>query len=57
MGAADIDGMSIDDFPTWAKAGNWKRIMTELRSEQYQPSLGRFFRKTPKIFSFLKIKK
>jgi len=37
-GAAGIDGMSIDDFPTWAKAGNWKRIMTELRSGQYQPS-------------------
>ncbi len=37
-GAAGIDGMSIDDFPAWAKEGNWKRIMTELRSGQYQPS-------------------
>jgi RNA-directed DNA polymerase len=37
-GAAGIDGMTIDDFPAWAKAGNWKRIMTELRSGQYQPS-------------------
>jgi RNA-directed DNA polymerase len=37
-GAAGIDGMSIDDFPPWAKEGNWKRIMTELRSGQYQPS-------------------
>lgn len=37
-GAAGIDGMTIDDFPTWAKDGNWKRIMTELRLGQYQPS-------------------
>lgn len=37
-GAAGIDGMSIDDFPAWAKEGNWKRIMTELRLGQYQPS-------------------
>lgn len=37
-GAAGIDGMTIDDFPAWAKAGNWKRIMTELRSGQYQPA-------------------
>jgi RNA-directed DNA polymerase len=37
-GAAGIDGMTIDDFPAWAKAGNWKRIMSELRSGQYQPS-------------------
>ena len=37
-GAAGIDGMTIDDFPAWANAGNWKRVMTELRSGQYQPS-------------------
>lgn len=37
-GVAGIDGMTIDDFPAWANAGNWKRIMTELRSGQYQPS-------------------
>ena len=37
-GAAGIDGMTIDDFPTWAKDGNWKRIMSELRLGQYQPS-------------------
>jgi RNA-directed DNA polymerase len=36
--AAGIDGMTIDDFPAWAKDGNWKRIMTELRSGQYAPS-------------------
>jgi RNA-directed DNA polymerase len=37
-GAAGIDGMSIDDFPAWAKEGNWKRIANELRSGQYQPA-------------------
>lgn len=37
-GAAGIDGMSIDVFPAWAKAGNWVRILSELRSEHYQPS-------------------
>jgi RNA-directed DNA polymerase len=37
-GAAGIDGMSIDDFPAWANEGNWKRIMSELRSGQYQPA-------------------
>ncbi len=37
-GAAGIDGMSIDDFPAWAKEGNWKRIMAELRPGEYQPS-------------------
>jgi RNA-directed DNA polymerase len=37
-GAAGIDGMTIDDFPAWAKDGNWKCIMNELRSGQYQPS-------------------
>jgi len=37
-GAAGIDGMSIDDFPAWARDGNWARIAAELRSEQYQPS-------------------
>ncbi len=37
-GAAGIDGMTIDDFPAWAKDGHWPRILSELRSEQYQPS-------------------
>ncbi|MEP4888927.1 MAG: hypothetical protein ABJV04_02780 [Aliiglaciecola sp.] len=40
-GAAGIDGMTIDDFPVWAKDGNWKRIMAKLRSGQYHPSLVR----------------
>ena len=37
-GAAGIDGMNIDDFPAWAKDGHWPRILSELRSERYQPS-------------------
>jgi RNA-directed DNA polymerase len=37
-GAVGIDGMTIDDFPTWARNGNWKRIMSELRSGKDQPS-------------------
>jgi len=37
-GAAGIDGMTIDEFPAWAKAGHWKTVMTELRAGQYRPS-------------------
>lgn len=37
-GAAGIDGMTIDEFPDWAKAGHWKRVMTDLRIGQYRPS-------------------
>lgn len=37
-GAAGIDGMTIDEFPAWAKSGHWKRIVTELETGQYQPS-------------------
>ena len=37
-GAAGIDGMTIDEFPAWAKGENWKRIMIELRSGLYEPS-------------------
>lgn len=37
-GAAGIDSMTIDDFPAWAKEGNWKRIVNELRSGQYLPT-------------------
>lgn len=37
-GAAGIDGISIDEFPTWAKSGHWLRVITELETEQYQPS-------------------
>lgn len=37
-GAAGIDGMTIDEFPAWAKSGHWKRVMTELRNTQYKPT-------------------
>jgi RNA-directed DNA polymerase len=37
-GAAGIDGMSIDEFLDWAKAGNWKRVVSELETGCYQPS-------------------
>ncbi len=29
-GAAGVDGMTIDEFPDWAKSGEWKRVATEL---------------------------
>ena len=37
-GAAGIDGMTIDEFPAWAKLGHWKQVMTGLRTAQYRPS-------------------
>jgi RNA-directed DNA polymerase len=37
-GAAGIDGMTIDEFPAWAKSGYWKQVVTELEAGQYQPS-------------------
>jgi RNA-directed DNA polymerase len=37
-GAAGIDGMTIDEFIAWAKSGQWKRVVTELETGQYQPS-------------------
>ena len=37
-GAAGVDGMSIDEFLDWAKAGHWKRIVNELETGRYQPS-------------------
>ncbi|ASJ70332.1 hypothetical protein [Granulosicoccus antarcticus] len=37
-GAAGVDGMSIDEFPGWAKAGHWKRVVNELETGRYQPS-------------------
>jgi len=36
-GAAGVDGMSIDEFPVWAKAGNWETVRSELRSGRYRP--------------------
>jgi RNA-directed DNA polymerase len=37
-GAAGIDGMTIEEFPAWAKSGHWKRIVTELKTGQYHPA-------------------
>jgi len=37
-GAAGIDGMSIDEFPAWAKSGHWKRVVAELETGGYRPS-------------------
>jgi RNA-directed DNA polymerase len=37
-GAAGIDGMTIEEFPGWAKSGHWKRIVTELKTGQYHPA-------------------
>jgi RNA-directed DNA polymerase len=37
-GAAGIDGMTIDEFPAWAKSGHWKTVVTELETGRYQPS-------------------
>ncbi len=37
-GAAGIDGMTIDEFPAWAKSGNWKQVITELETGRYKPS-------------------
>ena len=37
-GAAGIDGMTIDEFPVWVKAGNWIKVTTELETGQYSPS-------------------
>jgi len=37
-GAAGVDGMSIDEFLDWARAGHWKRVVGELETGRYQPS-------------------
>lgn len=37
-GAAGVDGMTIDEFPPWAKSGHWERITEELAGGRYQPS-------------------
>jgi len=37
-GAAGIDGMTIDEFPAWVKAGNWIKVTAELETGQYSPS-------------------
>ncbi len=37
-GAAGIDGMTIDEFPAWARSWHWKRIVAELETGWYRPS-------------------
>lgn len=37
-GAAGVDGMTIEQFPDWAKAGHWKHVVNELETGRYQPS-------------------
>ncbi len=37
-GAAGIDGMTIDEFPAWAKSGHWKTVISELETGCYKPS-------------------
>ncbi len=36
-GAAGVDGMAISEFPDWVKSGQWDKVETDLRAEQYQP--------------------
>ncbi|MFT6914746.1 MAG: RNA-directed DNA polymerase [Motiliproteus sp.] len=37
-GAAGVDGMTIDEFPAWAKSGHWKTVTTNLETGLYRPS-------------------
>jgi RNA-directed DNA polymerase len=37
-GAAGIDGMTIDEFPVWARSGHWTRVTNELATGRYKPS-------------------
>jgi RNA-directed DNA polymerase len=37
-GAAGIDGMTIDEFPTWARSGHWKSVVSALETGRYKPS-------------------
>lgn len=37
-GAAGIDGMSIDEFPDWARSGHWKQVISDLETGRYRPS-------------------
>ncbi len=37
-GAAGIDGMTVDEFPIWARSGHWERVTNELATGRYQPS-------------------
>ena len=37
-GAAGVDGMTIDEFPVWARDGNWQRVIDDLATGRYQPA-------------------
>lgn len=37
-GAAGIDGMTIGEFPAWAKSGHWKAVAIELETGRYKPA-------------------
>jgi len=37
-GAAGIDGMTIDEFPDWARSGHWKEVVAALEAGTYKPS-------------------
>jgi len=37
-GAAGVDGMTIDEFPAWAKDGHWQSVVDELKSGRYAPA-------------------
>ena len=37
-GAAGIDGMTIGEFPAWAKSGHWESVVTDLETGRYKPA-------------------
>ena len=37
-GAAGIDGMTIDEFPDWARQGHWQLVEVKLATGQYSPA-------------------
>lgn len=37
-GAPGVDGMTIDEFPAWARSGHWLRATNELATGRYKPS-------------------
>jgi RNA-directed DNA polymerase len=37
-GAAGVDGMTVDEFPEWAKSGGWKQVAADLETGRYRPS-------------------
>lgn len=36
-GAAGIDGMTVDDYPAWARSGEWDKVKAALRASEYFP--------------------